>query len=107
GNQGFLITSMIVDPRNPKTLYAGSLVQGLTATGTGLFKSTNGGQSWKRAGLDGFGNRIDILAIDPQDSNIIYAAAYKRPYVWPVDPNGFGFLLKSTDGGATWSGINS
>jgi photosystem II stability/assembly factor-like uncharacterized protein len=106
-NQGFLITTLTVDPRNPNTVYAGSLMQGLNSAGTGLFKSTNGGQSWKRAGLDGFGSRVDILAIDPQDSNIIYAAVYKRPYVWPVDPNGFGFLFKSTNGGATWTGINS
>src|SRR5262252_8767813 len=48
-----------------------------------------------------------LRAVDPQDSNIVYAAAYERPYIGPFNPDNFGYLFKSTNGGTSWAGINS
>ncbi len=70
----------------------------------GLYKTTDGGQSWQRI-LDGDENTgvVDV-AMDPSDPNILYAATYqrrRRPYGF----NGGGpgsALYKSTDGGKNW-----
>jgi photosystem II stability/assembly factor-like uncharacterized protein len=102
-----LMASVAVDPLNPEVVYAGTAVGGPLTPGFGLFKTTNGGRSWKKAGLDGFSSRVDVVGIDPQDSNILYAVAYSQSIPWPAYPGGFGFLFKSTNGGASWTGINS
>jgi photosystem II stability/assembly factor-like uncharacterized protein len=101
------MASVAVDPLNPEVVYAGTAVGGPLTPGFGLFKTTNGGRSWKKAGLDGFSSRVDVVGIDPQDSNILYAVAYSQSIPWPAYPGGFGFLFKSTNGGASWTGINS
>jgi len=80
-------TSVSVDPGNPQTLYA-------TATPT-LLRSTDGGMTWKA--LPGFPSvtNLDSVAVDPTNSNILYAA---------TQPLG---VLKSTDGGVTWNSANN
>jgi uncharacterized protein (TIGR03437 family) len=80
-------TSITEDPSNPQTLYA--------ASPRGLSRSTDGGNTWKA--LTGFPSvtNLDSVAVDPANSNILYAA---------TTPLG---VLKSTDGGATWTGINN
>ena len=76
------VGALAVDPRNPGTLYVG-LLSGA------VFKSTNGGASWDGAGLAAV---VNALAIDPQDTSTVYAAA----------ANG---LWKSTDAGASWRNL--
>ena len=80
-------SALAIDPNNPNTLYAGS--------GSGVFRSTNGGGSWSAAndGLPDYSVRA--LAIDPIDPNTIYAAIRGLS-----DSSG---LFKSTDGGVNWS----
>lgn len=73
-----VIDRIVIDPRNPATVYA---------IGNGVvFKSTNGGDSWSATNLSGVG----ALAIDPTNSAILYAAA-------------LGYVYKSVDGGSNWS----
>ena len=79
-----VVNSLVIDPRDPATVYA-------TSPG-GLFKSTSGGASWNSTGLSLA--PVRSLAIDPNNSNIIYAASY-------VGDD--GTVFKSTDGGANWS----
>jgi photosystem II stability/assembly factor-like uncharacterized protein len=98
---------LIIDPQNPSTLYAvahGSAV----ASGTGvtvyarggMFKSTDGGGSWDRAGsglpesAGGAGVEVQNLAIDPQNPMTLYAG-------------GTNGIFKSTDGGTGWGPVNS
>lgn len=80
-------TSLTVDPSNPQTIYA--------ASNAGLERSTDGGNTWNA--LPGFPSvsNLDSVAVDPTNSNILYAA---------TQPLG---VLKSADGGATWTGINN
>src|SRR6185369_8422050 len=91
GPPGGVVQALVVDPSDPRILYAAS-------AGGGLFKSVDGGASWKPAnhGLSDF--RITALAIDPQRPRTLYVAAGQLPTVSGV--------FKSTDGGASWVPAN-
>jgi photosystem II stability/assembly factor-like uncharacterized protein len=103
-DQSQFIGSLAIDPGNPGTIYAGTATQGLMARSSGVFKTTNGGATWKAAGLGGGFSRVDILAIDPQHTETVYA----RAILWPPDAAGCcGWLFKTTDGGTTWAAANS
>lgn len=93
---------ILMDPRNPNTLYAmlwsqqQSFIegQGFGASGMGIFKSTNGGNTWTQLS-EGLPQILQAnVAIAPSDSNILYAAI--APGQGPI-----GFY-KTTDGGAHW-----
>jgi len=89
------ISSLAIDPRDPRIIYAGTGFRS-NLNGHGIYKSTDGGLSWKNINnglptdatwLGGY--YVQSIAIDPNDSQTIYAA-------------GFGGLYKSTDGGQLW-----
>jgi photosystem II stability/assembly factor-like uncharacterized protein len=84
------LNALVIDSRNPATLYAG--------TPDGVYKSADGGASWSNIGLS---MGVTSLALDPGDPNTIYAAAGSNGYV----NAGFLGLFKSTDGGASWKPI--
>src|SRR5579864_1409967 len=81
------LQSLAIDSQNPGTLYAG---------GPGIFKTTDSGSSWTQVNSS-YG--ISVLAIDPQNPETIYALGATAPTSFDV-PAG---LLRSTDGGASWS----
>src|SRR5947209_3234014 len=66
GPDGGFVYSLAVDPQNSGTVYAG--------TGAGIFKSQDGGASWRNSGLMGY-HPVRSIGIDPQDSNTVYALA--------------------------------
>jgi photosystem II stability/assembly factor-like uncharacterized protein len=88
------ISTLVIDPKNPDIIYAGTGDRDNLAN-DGIYKSTDGGRTWQsiNAGLpvDPSGRHYSILtiAIDPTDSQTIYAG-------------GFGGLYKSIDGGQSW-----
>ena len=86
------VRAVAVDPLNPNTVYAGSIFRG-------VFKSTNGGVSWSAANNGLTNLDVATLAINPRDSNVIYAVTNSLATG--------GFIFKSTDGGASWSGSNN
>jgi hypothetical protein len=78
---------MVVDPTNPTTLYE--------ATGDqGIFKSLDGGANWKQSnsGIGGF--NVGAMAIDPVNSQTLYAATASAVY-------------KSADGAASWKSVDA
>lgn len=83
-----IVGSLAIDPENTQTLYAGY--------GLGVYKSVDGGTSWNPVspGLPG-GPVVLALAVDPTDSNLVYAG---------TEQNG---IYKSSDAGAHWSLLNS
>lgn len=82
GLTALTMSSLAMDPRDPLTLYTGTLFGG-------IFKTTNGGASWS---ITGETSGITLfVALDPNNSNIIYAGY-----------NGAVPLRKSIDGGQTW-----
>ncbi len=66
--------------------------------GDGVYKSTDGGKSWKNMGLKK-SFQIGKIAIHPTDANTVYVGALGRLY----GSNEERGLFKTTDGGATWS----
>src|SRR5205809_5934517 len=93
---------VIIDPKNPNTLYAllwsqqQSFIegQGFGNAGMGIFKSTDGGTTWTQLG-EGLPPVLQAnIAIAPSDPNILYAVI--APGQGPI-----GFY-KSTDGGGHW-----
>ncbi len=75
----------------------------------GLYKSTDGGNTWDRLIYVDEDTGVVDVAMDPEDSNILYAATYqrrRRPYGF--DGGGPGSALhKSTDGGKTWKELTN
>jgi photosystem II stability/assembly factor-like uncharacterized protein len=68
--------------------------------GNGVYKSTDGGSTWKHIGL--YASRhISRIAIDPQNPNIVFVAAMGSAY----GPGAERGVFRSTDGGATWQRV--
>jgi len=65
--------------------------------GDGIFKSTDGGKTWKNMGL-AHSYHINRIVIDPNDNNIVFAAVQGNLF----GPGGDRGLYRTTDGGATW-----
>jgi photosystem II stability/assembly factor-like uncharacterized protein len=65
--------------------------------GCGIFKSTDGGLTWRHMGLDRTG-AIGRIVVHPTNPNIVYVAALGQP--WSANPE--RGLYKTTDGGTTW-----
>ena len=97
-----------VHPKNPDVVYVAALghVWG-PSTERGVFKSENGGKSWRRILYQSDSAGAVDLAMDANDPNTLYAAfwhAYRQP--WKLVSGGTGSgLFKSTDGGETWKNI--
>ncbi len=89
------VYSLAVDPQNTQTIYAGTsgYFQGTLSSAGGVFKSTNGGSSWNQAN-SGLKIHVYSLAVDPQDTQTIYAGTMD---------NG---VFKSSNAGLSWSLIN-
>ena len=101
-NEGsYSIGVVVLDPKNPLTIWVGSgenNSQRSVSYGDGVYRSDDGGKTWKNVGLKA-SERIGQIAIDPRDSNIVYVAA--QGPLW--GPGGDRGLYKTTDGGKTWN----
>ena len=92
-----------VAPSNKEIVWVGtgeSNPRNSVSYGDGVYKSIDGGKSWKNMGLKG-SFQIGKLAIHPKDPNIVYVGALGRLY-GPSEDRG---LYKTTDGGTTWTKI--
>lgn len=97
------IGKIAIDQNHPDTVWVGtgeSWVRNSVSVGDGIYKTTNGGKSWQRMGLENTERIADIL-IHPKDPNIVYAAALG--HLW--NANSERGLYQTTDGGKTWSRI--
>ncbi len=94
------IGSIAIDPLNPEIIYCGTGEANSLRSyypGTGMYKSTNGGNSWIRSGLDS-SYSIGNIAINPVNSQILYAAAGG----WTRRKNNDRGIYRSSDGGLNW-----
>jgi len=98
------IGSLILSPANPEIVYVGTgegNPGGIAIyPGNGIWRSTNGGQSWINLGLTNSG-QIGKLAIHPSSPNRIFAAALGR-YRSRTQDRG---VYRSVDSGATWQRV--
>ncbi|MGJ8663966.1 MAG: hypothetical protein ACSHWU_09955, partial [Marinicella sp.] len=103
GEGSYSIGTMKMDPNDPLTLWVGTgenNSQRSVAYGDGIYKSTDGGKSWKNMGLKD-SNHISQIWIHPKDSDIVLVAA--QGPLW--SDGGDRGLYKTTDGGKTWDRI--
>ena len=102
------ISKIRIHPKNPDIVYVAAFGQYYgPSEERGVFKSTDGGKTWKRTLFrDPRTGAVD-LAIDANNPNVMFAAmweAYRVEYQMSSGGPGSG-LFKSTDGGDTWTEI--
>jgi photosystem II stability/assembly factor-like uncharacterized protein len=97
------IGAIAVAPSDDKIIYVAS-GEGLRrpdlSVGNGIYRSVDAGKTWTHLGLRD-GQQIPALAIDPRDSNRIFAAVLGHPY----GPNEERGIFRSTDGGQSWKKV--
>ena len=99
----YSIGCVTLDPNNPHVVYVGTgenNSQRSVSWGDGIYRSEDGGKSFKNIGLKKSEHIAKIL-VDPRDSKVIYVAA--QGPLW--GPGGQRGLYKSTDYGATWDSV--
>jgi len=106
------IGSILVDPRNPNLVYVAAMGHSYGPNAErGVFRSTDGGATWKKILFKDENTGAIDLAFDAQNTKTIYAALWqtRRP-PWNVYPPSNGprsGLYKSTDGGDNWTQLTS
>ena len=104
------IANILVDPRDSDTVYVASQGPLWSAGGQrGLYKTTDGGKSWKQILSKGPYTGVTDLAFDPRDPDVLYAATHQRHRtVWAlVNAGPESGIHKSTDGGQTWQQLKN
>jgi photosystem II stability/assembly factor-like uncharacterized protein len=99
------IGCVVMDPSNSNVVWVGSGEnnnQRVVGYGDGVYKSEDGGKSWKNVGLKN-SEHIGKIAIDPNNTDIVYVAAYGP--LW--SSGGDRGIYKTTDGGKTWKQVLS
>jgi len=99
----FSIGCVTIDPHNPLVVWVGTgenNSQRSVSMGDGVYKSVDGGKSWKNAGLKD-SEHIGKILIDPRNSDVVYVAA--QGPLWAA--GGDRGLYKTADGGKTWKAI--
>ena len=94
-NPSFKVFSLVVDPKNPDIIYAGTLTRG-------IYKTENGGRTWGRINkgitLSGRQPIFYDIVVDPKDDNNVYCGGKTMDY---------GKIYKSTNGGGEWREVFS
>ncbi|MDQ2918909.1 MAG: sialidase, partial [Verrucomicrobiota bacterium] len=95
------IGAIALDPKNPKNVWVGtgeSWTRNSVSIGNGIYRSTDGGETWLRMGLPN-SERIAKIVVSPENSDTVYAAVPGA--LWSDSPD--RGLYKTTDGGHTWN----
>src|SRR5579884_2152382 len=106
-SDGFFTTAAVgaiaIAASDPNVIYVGTgetTIRGNVSHGDGVYKSTDGGKTWKNMGLADT-RHIAKVRIHPQNPDLVYVAALG--HAWgPNDERG---LFRSIDGGETWEKI--
>ena len=99
----YSIGVVALDPSRPETVWVGTgeNVSGRhVGYGDGVYRSLDGGRSWKKLGLEESGH-IGSISIDPRDSNTVLVAAQGLQWA----PGGERGVYRTTDGGETWEQV--
>ncbi|TDH24154.1 hypothetical protein EXU57_15150 [Segetibacter sp. 3557_3] len=99
------IIRILVHPRDPKTVYVASPGHLFSSNAErGVFKTGDGGKSWKKVLY--FSDTVGVidLVMHPTNPDILYAASYdKKRTAWAMESGGpQSALHQTTDGGKTW-----
>ena len=99
----YSIGALKMDPNNSNVVWVGTGEnnhQRALGYGNGIYKTVDGGKSWKNMGLKE-SRQIGMIAIDPRNSDVVYVAA--EGSAW--GPGSERGLYKTTDGGKNWTKI--
>lgn len=100
----YSVGCITIDPNQTSTVWVGSGEnnnQRSVAYGDGIYKSEDGGNTWKNMGLKN-SEHISKIIVDPRNSDIVYVAAYGP--LW--SEGGDRGIYKTTDGGENWERIH-
>jgi photosystem II stability/assembly factor-like uncharacterized protein len=97
------IGAVAIFQANPAIVWVGTgegNVRNSASVGNGVYRSTDGGHTWKHLGLDG-SERIARIVLHPDDPDVAWVAALGRE--WGENPE--RGVFKTDDGGATWKKV--
>jgi len=96
------IGSIAVAPSDPNVVYVGTgeaNIRGNVAPGAGIFKSTDGGKTWKHVWKQV--GQIGTIAVDPRNPDVCFAAVLGHAF----GPNSERGVYRTQDGGKTWERV--
>ncbi len=107
-NDGQQIPTLAIDPRDPNRVFAAVLGHPYGANAErGIFRSTDGGQTWQKVLYKDENTGGCDVEIDPSNPDVVYATLWEERMGPWEDGNQFsgpnGGIFKSTDGGTTWN----
>jgi photosystem II stability/assembly factor-like uncharacterized protein len=97
------IGDVAINPTDPNIVWVGTGEANnrqSSSWGDGIYKSADGGKTWKHMGLRET-QHIGRIVVDPQDTDIVYVAALGR--LWGANKE--RGVFKTTDGGVTWQHV--
>jgi len=100
---GGTIGAIAVSESNPDIVYVGTgeyPIRGNVSHGDGVYKTTDGGKTWRYAGLAET-RQIARVRVHPKNPDVVYVAALGHAWA----PNPHRGIFRSADGGATWKRI--
>lgn len=95
------IGAISLDPTNPKVVWVGtgeSWTRNSVSVGNGIYRSTDGGDTWEFKGLPD-SERVNRIVVNPKDGNVVYACVPGKLWSDSTDRG----LYKTTDAGAHWT----
>src|SRR5450432_4812714 len=97
------IGAVALAPSDPNTIYVGAgegLQRPDLSVGDGMYKSIDGGKTWRHLGLPD-AQQIPAIVVDPRNPDRVFVAALGHPY----GPNAERGVFRSTDGGQNWQKV--
>ncbi len=99
------IAQIVVDPRDQRRVWVAAVGNPYRdSAARGVYRTTDGGRTWRRTLYLGPSSGASDVAIDPRNPSVVFAGLWQfRRQPWTFESGGArDGLFKSTDGGATW-----
>jgi hypothetical protein len=103
------IGKILVHPKDPNTVYVAAMGHLFGPNPErGVFKSSDGGKTWQKALFISDNTGVVDMAMDVNNPNVIYAAAYEKyRYPWTLITGGKeSGIYKSVDAGKSWKKLS-